>query len=211
MDTQRAPRRRRSRETSETAGDAATTAIPITTRSRRQWQLLAISRTVKERMRALDMTQEKLHEKSGLSMAWIGRLMSERSVIKMGDIGVCRLWDALDAVGMSWHEFGDGVHTQLTLGQEPATDPAEAVGAIARMLEPNRLQFLVEFATMLASHNRLDEMASWGWVQDAQRATASRGLRDLDETLGLPPPGLAPVQNMDEEERGQTRKRTTGG
>lgn len=164
--------------------------IPPAVAERRRKRQLGIAATIRRARQARHMVQTELAEASGISHGHLGRLESTRGATTY-DMTLLRMWDILDALGMTWAEWEREVRQEMAGGVPPPTRRDEQVALLARIvrtLPDDVIELLVDMARSLERHHVAmanTVPADAVWVREADDAARASGLEQLDDALGI--------------------------
>jgi transcriptional regulator with XRE-family HTH domain len=160
--------------------------------ARRRSRQIAIAAVIRNARRARHMVQEELAEQSGISKGHIGRLESTQGATTY-DLTLLRMWDILDALGMTWAEWERDVKFAMAGGvQHPPSKRDEDVALLARVvrtLPDDMVSILLDLARTLERHQtglmNTPPSVDANWVREAEDAARRVGMETIDEALGI--------------------------
>jgi transcriptional regulator with XRE-family HTH domain len=173
------------------AGSKAHRPIAPDVADRRRRRQLAIAAVIRKARRARHMVQTELAGAANISHGHLGRLESTTGATTY-DLTLLRMWDILDALGLTWGEWEREVAAEMAGGvpaQPTRRDTSVALLArIVRTLPDDHIDLLVSFARTLERHNvslANTPGADATWVRQADDAARAAGLERIDEALGF--------------------------
>lgn len=166
--------------------------IPPNVAARRRSRQIAIAAVIRNARRARHMVQEELAEASGISKGHIGRLESTKGATTY-DLTLLRMWDILDALGLTWAEWEREVRIAMEGGVlRPPTKRDEDVALLARVvrtLPDDMVSILLDLSRTLERHQvglmNVPPSVDAAWVREAEDAARRVGMEQIDEALGV--------------------------
>lgn len=157
---------------------------------RRRRRQLAIAAVIRKARRARHMVQTELAEVANISHGHLGRLESTKGATTY-DMTLLRMWDILDALGVTWGEWEREVKAEMELSTPwaPPTKRDSDVALLARIvrtLPDDMVAILVDLARTLERHQvglANTVAADAEWVRQADDATRQAGLEALDAAI----------------------------
>jgi transcriptional regulator with XRE-family HTH domain len=158
---------------------------------RRRRRQLAIAAVIRKARRARHMVQTELAGAANISHGHLGRLESTTGATTY-DLTLLRMWDILDALGLTWGEWEREVAAEMAGGapvQPTRRDTSVALLArIVRTLPDDHVDLLVGFARTLEHHHvslANTPAADATWVRQADEAARAVGMEHVQELLGV--------------------------